>query len=168
MSVIKLASVWNLERVRQTAIEELDAYGATDPVLRLIVAKKFNIPRWFVPAVNQLARRKEPLNSQDLERFQELGSLAAACRFILGVGHVRESWQLASMSPNTSCQFQYNTSMYCYSHQQTTYPSKYGAVANTVPAERENHDFTTEICRVFECVEENSVLVPKSSLWDFA
>jgi hypothetical protein len=166
MSVIKLASVWNLERVRQTAIEELDAYGATDPVLRLIVAKKFNIPRWFVPAVNQLARRKEPLNSQDLERFQELGGLAAACRFVLGVGQVRESLQLASTSPIIKCSF--NSAIYCYTHSIQITPMTCQSGSRPIPVDRENHDFTAEIRRVFECVEENSVLVPKSSLWDFA
>jgi hypothetical protein len=166
MSVIKLATVWNLEHVRQTAIEELDGYGAADPVLRLIVAKKYNIPRWFVPAVNQLAQRKEPLNSQDLERFQELGGLAAACRFILGVGHVRESLQLASTSPIIKCSF--NSAIYCYTHQASTFPTNCGNAVNPVPADRNNHDFTAEICRVFGCVTENSVLVPKSSLWDFA
>jgi hypothetical protein len=165
MSVIKLATVWNLEHVRQTAIEELDGYGAADPVLRLIVAKKYNIPRWFVPAVNQLARRKEPLNSQDLERLQDLGSLAAVCKFILGVGHVRESLQFASTSPTSNCQF--NSAVYCYTHSVHTVPTTCHTENLPIPANREDHDFTAEICRVFECVEENSVLVPKSSLWDF-
>jgi hypothetical protein len=80
-----------MEAVRTTAVEELEKYGEDDPILRISVAKKFNIPSWYVPAINKLAQRPEPLDDNDAERLLVLGTHRGVLRFALRLGQVRES-----------------------------------------------------------------------------
>jgi hypothetical protein len=92
MSVLNLATVWNFKSVKETAVGELDVYTQHDPILKLIVAKRFDIPRWFVPAIHGVARREAPLDDNDFERLKELGPPEAICKFMLKIAQVRESF----------------------------------------------------------------------------
>jgi hypothetical protein len=92
MSVLKLATVWNFAAVKETAMGELDVYTQYDPILQLIVAKQFDIPRWFVPAIHGVARREAPLDDNDFERLKELGPPEAICKFMLKIAKVREGF----------------------------------------------------------------------------
>jgi hypothetical protein len=75
MSVLKLSTIWDFAVIRATAIKTLEMYGKEDPVSRIIVAKKYDIPEWFVPVVNALAKRSETLKEEEMMRLLDLGSM---------------------------------------------------------------------------------------------
>jgi hypothetical protein len=84
--------MWEMESVRVTAIKQLEKYGEDDPLLRLIIAKRLNIPHWFVPAMSKLCQRSTPLDHKGLTRLSVLGNPQKVFEFMLKIGQVRESF----------------------------------------------------------------------------
>lgn len=175
MSVLKLSTAWNFEAIRQTAIEELATYGETDPILRLIVAKRFDVLHWFVPAVNALARREAPLGSEDYDRLEVLGKPQAIFKFMLKIAQVRES--LPSGSPiNMNCVFNTNYNVTCSTHSTYGTPRFCNIVAEQVkgnPGDRSSFDFTEAIQKIFDCKPDPKTsgagsLVPNPSYWELS
>jgi hypothetical protein len=189
--VLKLATVWNIEQIRQIAIDALEGYGKDDPILRLIVAKRYNIPLWFVPTINALAQRDVPPNAQDCERMHDLGNPVAICKFMLKVAEVRETIDQVPVIPSGCCSM--NLMAHCYDHGYPIQRCAKAVVESAAYSQRGSHDFTNAIVRVFDCYPDgfaphgsaqedddpdfmseqivdfrNMTLVPKPSSWDFS
>jgi hypothetical protein len=171
-SVLKLATVWNFESARQMAHGELETCSAADPILRLIVAKRFNFPLWFVPAINALAERKAPLDETDCDRLLELGNPRAIFKFILKIAKVREGFRPWS-TPNCHNE---GEAGWCNAHDK---PLRYCPSAEETIG-RGSHYFIDAIKDVFDCEYEDpgpdaaaaegyeAPLLPKPSSWDFS
>lgn len=66
IGVLKLATLWNFTRARDSAILSLDSL-ILSPVTRLRLARNYSIPGWEVPALRKLIYRKAPVNFEDAE-----------------------------------------------------------------------------------------------------
>lgn len=157
-AVLKLSTIWGFHSVRTTAIEKLADFASNDPVLKVILAKKYDVSQWFVPAMEQLAQRDEPLTFADAMRFEELGSSEFVLDFSLKIAAVRES--AAGSRPKNGGSSM--SSYYCGAHgvhhcgQCTTYNITGGT-------SRASFDFANRICEVFSCNRDGS---PKSDASD--
>ncbi|KAI6004925.1 hypothetical protein EDD15DRAFT_2359836 [Pisolithus albus] len=67
-SVLKLSTTWNFGRLRQAAIDALIecGIGAVD---RVILSQRYHIPNWLLPALNELAKRPEPITLEEAKRM---------------------------------------------------------------------------------------------------
>ncbi|KAI6137473.1 hypothetical protein EDD17DRAFT_1782951 [Pisolithus thermaeus] len=67
-SVLKLSTAWNFERLRQAAIDALteSGIGAVD---RVVLSQRYYIKNWLLPALNELARRPEPIILEEAQRM---------------------------------------------------------------------------------------------------
>ncbi|KAI6037099.1 hypothetical protein BKA83DRAFT_4171785 [Pisolithus microcarpus] len=67
-SVLKLSTTWNFERLRQAAIDALieSGIGAVD---RIVLSQRYYIKNWLLPALNELARRPEPITLEEAKRM---------------------------------------------------------------------------------------------------
>jgi hypothetical protein len=161
------------------AIDRLDKYATSDPVLRILVAKQFTIPEWFVPALNRLAQREDAPNEKDMERLMELGSPNGICIFLLKVAQLRETLvkqptgAYPAIDSKTLCCWEEGKDRdgdnYCQTHGRyfRTCTSAAGDTVNPIPR-RSEHDFTEEIFRIFDCIrDEGGRLMPQDSSWDF-
>ncbi|KAG6333533.1 hypothetical protein ID866_5558 [Astraeus odoratus] len=63
-SVLKLSTMWDFQIVRQSAIRALDSLQI-DPVDRVALAQQYDIQEWLVPALNELAKRLEPISFEE-------------------------------------------------------------------------------------------------------
>ncbi|KAI5993885.1 hypothetical protein EDD15DRAFT_2366965 [Pisolithus albus] len=67
-SVLKLSTAWNFESLRQASIDALmeSGIGAAD---RVVLSQQFHIKNWLLPALNELARRQEPISLEEAKRM---------------------------------------------------------------------------------------------------
>jgi len=63
--VLKLATMWQFERIRGYAIKRLGRLRTLGPVQRLVLATMYHIPGWYVPAIIALAQRDVPLSVEE-------------------------------------------------------------------------------------------------------
>ncbi|KAG9221266.1 hypothetical protein CCMSSC00406_0008899 [Pleurotus cornucopiae] len=68
LSILKLSSLWEMDRIRNDAITNLPAL-LTNPAQKLGVAIDYNIEFWLVPAMQELVQREAPLSVADLEHI---------------------------------------------------------------------------------------------------
>jgi len=68
--LLSISTRFKMEKIRQRAITELEEnFGIPDPVEKIIVAVKNNVPAWLEPAYVELCQRKEPIRSEEAERL---------------------------------------------------------------------------------------------------
>ncbi|KAI6137432.1 hypothetical protein EDD17DRAFT_1517365 [Pisolithus thermaeus] len=67
-SVLKLSTAWNFERLRQAAINALTESGIST-VDRVVLSQRYYIKNWLLPALNELARRPEPITLEEAQRM---------------------------------------------------------------------------------------------------
>ncbi|TFK74681.1 hypothetical protein BDN72DRAFT_743787, partial [Pluteus cervinus] len=67
ISVLKLATMWEFSRVRDLAIANLPPL--LDPIEQVVISKEYHIKEWLVPALNELAKRKEPISFEEGSRI---------------------------------------------------------------------------------------------------
>ncbi|KAI6004922.1 hypothetical protein EDD15DRAFT_1025469 [Pisolithus albus] len=67
-SVLKLSTAWNFESLRQASIDALmeSGIGAVD---RVVLSQQYHIKGWLLPALNELARRQEPISLEEAKRM---------------------------------------------------------------------------------------------------
>ncbi|KAI6037102.1 hypothetical protein BKA83DRAFT_4171815 [Pisolithus microcarpus] len=67
-SVLKLSTAWNFESLRQASINALmeSGIGAVD---RVVLSQQYHIENWLLPALNELARRQEPVSLEEAKRM---------------------------------------------------------------------------------------------------
>ncbi len=83
LAVLKLSSLWEMDRIRNDAITNLPAL-LTNPAQKLGVAIDYNIEFWLVPAMQELVQREAPLSVDDLghigiECALRLAAIREAC-----------------------------------------------------------------------------------------
>ncbi|KAI6140400.1 hypothetical protein BKA82DRAFT_4178869 [Pisolithus tinctorius] len=68
-SVLKLSTAWSFEKLRQASIDALieSGIGAVD---RVVLSQQYDIKGWLLPALNELAKRPEPIT---LEEANQMG-----------------------------------------------------------------------------------------------
>jgi hypothetical protein len=150
LAVLKLSTIWDLTDARQRAIDNLADLGKTDLILRLIVAKQYNVHDWFVPAINTLAQRSDPLGSDDLARLRVLGDMGEVCELMLKIAAIRESL-LPSQEISNGCFTITGSLPICKTHERRIADWTCNPNYNLNVADRASHDFTKRICEVFSC-----------------
>ena len=66
-SVLKLATMWQFQKIRATAIKNLE--NMLDLVDKVIIAQRFDISAWLVPTLNALVQREEMINLSEANRL---------------------------------------------------------------------------------------------------
>ncbi|KIO11434.1 hypothetical protein M404DRAFT_995094 [Pisolithus tinctorius Marx 270] len=80
ISVLKLSTMWEFNELRDTAIQRLDSPSQPlDPVNKLVLASKYEIKKWQLPALVELADRPSPISVEEgrLIGFENALKLAA-------------------------------------------------------------------------------------------
>ncbi|KIJ19314.1 hypothetical protein PAXINDRAFT_127452 [Paxillus involutus ATCC 200175] len=67
-SALKLATLWEFDDARKTAIEALEALPVP-PVDKFAMAMQYDIKDWVPPALNAIAQRPEPIGVGDVDRL---------------------------------------------------------------------------------------------------
>jgi hypothetical protein len=140
LSVLKLAAAWQLDSARQAA---LDALRDAEPAIRIVVARRFDVPEWFTPAVNALAQRQAPLGLDDFIQLRALGTDEGAVELMLKVAEVRESMHIRPAVQHTCLT---NGKGNCYQHNRH---ATICSVDRLVWPSRADINFTTCIEKVF-------------------
>ncbi|KDQ28309.1 hypothetical protein PLEOSDRAFT_1014302, partial [Pleurotus ostreatus PC15] len=65
LAVLKQSTRWEMDRIRNDAIETIPSLVA-DPAQLLGLAIDYNVEAWFIPAMNKLVQRAEPISTADL------------------------------------------------------------------------------------------------------
>ncbi|KAF8141149.1 hypothetical protein EV363DRAFT_1307235 [Boletus edulis] len=80
--VVKLARMWEFDAIHKRAVQNMPYERISRPSVEKVgFAVHYDIQPWFLPAVNELARRKEPLGNDDLAVLgPELALKVAAVR----------------------------------------------------------------------------------------
>jgi hypothetical protein len=60
--------MWKFTRIRQLAIEHMSLL-TIEPVTRIELARVFHIPHWFLPALDEYSRQKDPITILDVYRL---------------------------------------------------------------------------------------------------
>ncbi|KAG6381998.1 hypothetical protein JVT61DRAFT_629 [Boletus reticuloceps] len=85
--VVKLARMWEFDAIHKRAVQNMPYERISRPSAEKVgLAVHYDIQPWLLPAVNELARRKEPLENDDLAVLgPELALKVAAVRESLAV-----------------------------------------------------------------------------------
>jgi hypothetical protein len=102
VSVLKLSTIYGFHSVRATTIENLTSFAADDPILKVVVAKKYDVPNWLATGLNALAQRDEPLGFPDFERLQDIGDTTYVIDFLLRIAHIGESYSAPTANQGTA------------------------------------------------------------------
>ncbi|KZV76877.1 hypothetical protein PENSPDRAFT_660838 [Peniophora sp. CONT] len=66
-AVLRLASIWEFESIRELAIKQLD--GRLLPLDRLVLSRSYDIPDWLLDGFVGIILRDEPLTTEELQRL---------------------------------------------------------------------------------------------------
>lgn len=80
ISVLKLSTMWEFNELRDAAIQHLDSPSQPlDPVNKLVLASKYQIKKWQLPALLEFAKRSELISVEEgrLIGFENALKLAA-------------------------------------------------------------------------------------------
>jgi len=70
IDLLAISSRYDFEKIRKRAIKELEnAQPATDPVTKVMLALKHDIPEWLQPAYVLLCERPDPLDEAEAEKL---------------------------------------------------------------------------------------------------
>jgi hypothetical protein len=151
-SVLKLSSMWQFHRIRATAIKNMETI-AMDPIDKIVIARRFDIPTWLVPTLNALIQRESPVGLSEGNRL--------GMEWVLKVAEVRERGA-TTVTQNRACTICHHTGpARCNSCSSTTANrcgscSNYLSNATTVTTEkrgaRSNVDYSTDIREAFGLV----------------
>ncbi|KZV76873.1 hypothetical protein PENSPDRAFT_569094, partial [Peniophora sp. CONT] len=77
-AVLRIASMWKFESIRELAIEQLD--GRLPPLERLVLSRSYNIPLWLPTAFVGIVLRDSPLVLQEMQKIglEDLVCIATA------------------------------------------------------------------------------------------
>ncbi|KAF8341019.1 hypothetical protein F5887DRAFT_977789, partial [Amanita rubescens] len=65
-SVLKLASLYEMAKVKTLAIDKMESLLINLPSLQIHLARTYNIQKWLAPALYRLAQRTKPLGEEDV------------------------------------------------------------------------------------------------------
>ncbi|KAI6124778.1 hypothetical protein EDD16DRAFT_1703578 [Pisolithus croceorrhizus] len=70
ISVLRLSTMWEFKDLREVAIQHLDLPSRPlAPVEKFVLASKYGIKRWLLPALTQLAERPWPISVEEGRRI---------------------------------------------------------------------------------------------------
>ena len=69
VSVLKLSTMWELQALRNAAIQHLDGLGDIDPVDKCVLAMQYDVKEWMLAALVKLAQRPEPISTEEGRRM---------------------------------------------------------------------------------------------------
>ncbi|KAF5380125.1 hypothetical protein D9615_006288 [Tricholomella constricta] len=69
IDLLSISSRFDFERVRQCAIEAIEACSGLDPIEKVVLAEKHDIPRWRAPAFEALCQRVESIGVDEARRI---------------------------------------------------------------------------------------------------
>lgn len=81
-AVLNLSHLWGMDSIHSFAFEKLSSTNL-DPVDKAALGIRHNLPEWVKPALNELARRTQPLCRRDVEKL--------GLDVVLKLAEVRES-----------------------------------------------------------------------------
>jgi hypothetical protein len=143
--------MWGFHAVREKAIKNIASSPDIQPVDQVILAKKYDVPAWLMPALEKLARQDDPVGIDDSRRL----SAVAGWEFALQLGHVRETYSAVATTKWSelgwgACNNCGNTihTVRCASHNlQMTVP--FPRTQNVVP-------WPCVTCTNYRCIYNNS------------
>lgn len=78
-SVLSLSTAWSFQEPRQAAIDALTKEASA--VDRVVLSKKYKIEEWFLPALNELVKRRKPITMEEaVQMGLEIGFKLACIR----------------------------------------------------------------------------------------
>jgi hypothetical protein len=93
ISILSVATRFGFARVRERAVREIDSarhQSELDPVQKIVLARKFDIPEWLAPCYEALCQRPQGLENDEAE---VVGATTTNC-----VWNAREALQYAQRS----------------------------------------------------------------------
>ncbi|KAF8824227.1 hypothetical protein HHX47_DHR8000198 [Lentinula edodes] len=69
VSILKLATKWDMSTARACAIEKIAEYDGI-PAKKIRLARDYRVPRYFIPSLVQLIGRSNPLTADD---YKDIG-----------------------------------------------------------------------------------------------
>ncbi|KIJ63372.1 hypothetical protein HYDPIDRAFT_29621 [Hydnomerulius pinastri MD-312] len=139
-SVLKLATLWDFDGVRKTAINAL-AVLPLSPVDKIVLATEYHIQDWLVPAINAMAQRPEPIGLEDVNRL--------GLDFALKIASVREHLALREVGRQINC---YKGGVHRYSTQEL--------IVGPRDPSSQQLDFTHVIHTTFNLCDDVPILDP--------
>ncbi|KAI6107042.1 hypothetical protein EV401DRAFT_469878 [Pisolithus croceorrhizus] len=138
-SVLKLSTAWNFERLRQAAIDALmeSRIGAVD---RVVLSQRYYVKNWLLPALNELAKRAEPIT---LEEGRRMGIVIA-----LKLASVRERVTVTTVRVAGIVQTYSNPAIFGTPNQPNN-SSHDVAVGSCRDPRMQNCDFSSQIRSTF-------------------
>ncbi|TFK74666.1 hypothetical protein BDN72DRAFT_671661 [Pluteus cervinus] len=110
VSVLKLATMWEINSLRNLAIMELeDLTKKKDPAFRLMLSRRYKVHQWFIPAASELVRRAAPIDYGEAEEigFDVALKLAAIRERFLRV----EGYNTRHLVPRGAIHYNYETTI---------------------------------------------------------
>jgi len=65
--VLKLSTMWGLDDIRQMAIEKLSTGFGSDPIEKILLAKRYGVSSWLLDGYAQLVSQQAPLQMETLD-----------------------------------------------------------------------------------------------------
>lgn len=138
--------MWQFQRIRTKAIKamENESFGMdSDPVRKIVVARKFDISSWLVPSLNALVQRERPLDLSDGVRL--------GVEWALKVAEARECGATLVMTAR-SCRGCGSESFMCKNCRFDIATAPVGSGTNELRArgDRTSVDYSDKIREIFE------------------
>ncbi|TFK74667.1 hypothetical protein BDN72DRAFT_833194 [Pluteus cervinus] len=82
-SVLKLSTMWEFDKIRNLSIERLKAQ-LSDPIQKLVLARRYEIESWKLPAIRKLVERRDPITLREgmaigIEAALKIASIRECC-----------------------------------------------------------------------------------------
>ncbi|TFK45102.1 hypothetical protein BDQ12DRAFT_621719 [Crucibulum laeve] len=66
-SVLKLSTMWGMDRVRAFTISKMGILLKSNPVTQVILAREYHVDQWLLPGLNMLVKRAEMITTHEVE-----------------------------------------------------------------------------------------------------
>ncbi|KAF5379987.1 hypothetical protein D9615_006273 [Tricholomella constricta] len=100
IELLSISTRFVLKRVRQCAIEAIEACNGLNPIEKIVLAEKHDIPRWRVPAIEALCQRIKPIGIDEARKIGlENAMLLAHAREAVRERHQSQKAKQAVASP---------------------------------------------------------------------
>lgn len=108
IALLSISTRYVFDQIRELAITEISKQ-MLDPVKKVMLANKFNIPQWLPPAFMDLCKRPEPISDNDAETL--------GLRTVVRVARARELMRDKSYIIGTQRSFSPYDKIYTYNER---------------------------------------------------
>jgi hypothetical protein len=67
-SIHKLSAMWEFNEIHNISIEHMFKMSM-DVVEKIVIARDYNVKKWFIPSLNEYARLDRPISADDVDRL---------------------------------------------------------------------------------------------------